>query len=242
MIDEEDVAGLIGLEPEQKFCIIEGIARRKLAESRLASGPNDYAEYDDFEYMVTVLAAAQEFGIDDLSGYEIPWRSEDGCDDRCRMFRAEATRISQRLLFRHGTQTKSVALDAATKEKISHWLKQMRKSVQQADVSVEKKDRLFGLIDQLQAEVDHERTPVQAVGELWVTICTYMGEGVKNLEPVARFVERVGGALGLAKQEEDALPKLPPLRDRQRLEPPQNAASKKDKNGFDKALDDEIPF
>jgi hypothetical protein len=192
--------------------------------------------------MVTVLAAAEEFGIDDLCQYKIPWRSSDDFTDVCRMFRADATRVSQRLLFRHGTQTKTVALDTATKEKISHWLRQMRDAVQQSDVSTEKKDRLFTLINQLQAEVDRERTPVHAAGELWVAICTYMGEGAKKLDPLARLMERVGGALGIAKQVEDAMPKLPPRREPKRIEPPANASSKNDKNGFDKELDDEIPF
>ena len=46
-------------------------------------------------------------------------------------------------------------------------------------------------------------------------------------------------ALGLAKQVEDAQPKqLPPVREPKRIEPPKQ----KKKNGFDRPLDDEIPF
>jgi hypothetical protein len=223
--------------------MIEQLARKRLADARRAAGQNDWPEYSEYDYAVSVSAAANEFGIDDLADFELPWPSDEQTEERCRMYRARATRVSQQLLFRHGTKSTTVGLDASTKEKISHWLMQMRETVQAADVAPEKKDRLFSLIDELQAEVDRDRTPVHAAGELWVTICTYMGEGAKKaLEPATPFIERICGALGQAKMAEDALPKkLPPARDPKRIEGPKTKADKKG-NGFSKSLDDEIPF
>jgi len=119
----------------------------------------------------------------------------------------------------------------------------MREAVQAADVASEKKDRLFSLINELQAEVDLDRTPVHAAGELWITLCTYMGEGArKALEPTTPLIERICGALGLAKKAEDAQPKkLPPSREPKRIEGPAPKVEKKG-NGFSNSLDDEIPF
>ena len=104
----------------------------------------------------------------------------------------------------------------------------------------QKKDRLFALIDELQAEVDRDRTPVHAAGELWSTLCTYMGDGAKKaLEPTTPYIERICGALGLARRAEDAQPKrLPPAQEAKRIEGPKSLS----RNGFDKELDDEIPF
>ena len=202
-------------------------------------GPNEYPEYDDFDYMVAVLAAAQEFEIEELASTELPGRGGSEWQERCQTFKDEASRVSLRLLYRHGTRRTTVALEGPTKEKISHWLKQAREEVQKADVSSEKKTRLFNLIDQLQAEVDRDRTPVQAAGALWLQICTYFGEGAKNaLEPTVPYIERICGALGLAKQAEDAQPReLPPPKPPKRIE-----AQKTKSRGFDKPLDDEIPF
>lgn len=238
MIDEQDVAALAGLGREQKFCMIEQLARRKLSDARRFAGPNDWPEITEYDYAVSVSAAAAEFGITDLADFELPWPSDPETEDRCKMFRARATRVSQQLLFRHGTKSTTVSLDASTKEKISHWLKQMREAVQSAEVAQEKKDRLFSLIDELQAEVDRDRTPVHAAGELWVTLCTYIGEGAKKaLEPTTPFIERVCGALGLAKSAEDANQrKLPQAPQPKRIEGPPKS------NGFGRALDDEIPF
>lgn len=73
-----------------------------------------------------------------------------------------------------------------------------------------------------------------------MTLCTYMGEGAKKaLEPATPYIERICGALGLAKKaEEDVLTKkLPPPKESKRIEGPQKL-----KNGFGKPFDDEIPF
>ncbi len=248
MITHEDVAALAGLGREQKFCMIEQLARKRLAEARqhaeeMSSFHHVEPQYSEHDYAVEVSAAALEFGIEELADFELPWPTDETAEKICRMYRARATQASQRLLFRHGTKSATVALDTGTKEKISHWLRQMREAVQAADVSAEKKDRLFALINDLQAEVDRDRTPVHAAGELWATICTYMGEGTrKALDPVTPYVERICGALGLAKVSADAQPKvLPPAREAKRIEGPKEKTGKQG-NGVNTTLDDEIPF
>lgn len=250
MITLEDTAALAGLGREQKFCMIEQLARKRLTEAReLAEQASDYSNhyvkprYSEHDYAVEVSAAALEFGIDELANFELPWPTDETAEKTCRMYRAQATQVSQRLLFRHGTKSVAVSLDASTKEKISHWLKQMREAVQAADVAPEKKDRLFTLIDELQAEVDRDRTPVHAAGELWLTICTYMGEGMKKaLDPVTPYVERICGALGHAKTAADSQPKrLPPRSEPKRIEGRKTQLDKQG-NGFSESLDEEIPF
>jgi hypothetical protein len=236
MITEEDLENLDGLEPEHKFCVIERIQRQRLVDAERDSDHNNPPIFDDYDYMVAVLAAAEEYGIDELVDYNLPWRGDQNYDQRCRMFRAQATRLSHRFLLRYGTKNKTVALDTATKKKISHWLSKVRELIQNAEIAAEKKDRLFALVDDLQAEVNRERTPVRAAGDLWMTVCTYVGKGFKELEPVAQFVQQIGSAIGIANDSEATRPRLPGRRDPKRIEPP-----KKD-NPFDKELDDEMPF
>lgn len=249
MIELDDIDGLAGLSPEQKFFTIERLARRQLADAKSkaeseAGYSNQYVEptYTEHDYAVDVSAAAKEFGIEELADFELPWPTDETAERECRMYRAKCTRVSQQLLYRYGTKNQTVALDGSTKEKIGHWLKQIRDAVQTAEIGGEKKDRLFRLINQLQAEVDRERTPVHAAGELWLTACTYVGEGVKALEPVISGIERIGGALGLAKKTEDDQPKLPSRKEPKQLEAPRKHLPPPKKNGFDKSLDDEIPF
>lgn len=252
MFTDDFLDGLIGLPNEQKFCLVERTANERYKRASREATQNEMPEYDDFDYMVTVLAAADEYGILELQNWQIPARRDQDRSDTCQDFRDAASRVSQRLIFRHGTRNNAVALDAPTKLKISHWLSQMREAVQQAPVSSEKKDRLIAMIDQLQTEVDRDRTPVHAIGELYLTICTYVAEGAERLEPVSKFLQNVGGALGIAHRKEATQAKLAPPKETKRIEadPKSNysdpsagygAPVKKPKNGFDKPLD-EIPF
>lgn len=127
MITEEDLAGLelAGMEPEQRFRAIERIASRRLDER----WPDDTCRYNDYDYMSSVLEAARLFGISDLTDWELPARCSDW-KNTCRDFRADAGRISQRILFemfsKPGRDPNTVALDAATKEQIRHHLNQVR--------------------------------------------------------------------------------------------------------------------
>ena len=139
-------------------------------------------------------------------------------------------------MFSDSNYIETVALDAATKQKISHWLEQMREAVQNADISREKKDRLFSLINKLRAGIDRESTPVQAVGELWLTVCAYVGQGVQRLEPIVQGIERIGAALGIARELNAGARGLPQREEPKRIEPP------KKKNSFERDLDDGIPF
>jgi hypothetical protein len=66
-----------GLGPEQKFCMIEPLARRRLVDARCSAGQNDIPEHDGFVYMLGVLAAVQEFGIEELASYEMSWRNAE---------------------------------------------------------------------------------------------------------------------------------------------------------------------
>lgn len=249
MIELEDIDGLTGLSPEQKFYTIERLARRPLAEAKSvaesASGySNQYVEpaYTEHDCAVDVSAAAKEFGIEELADFKLPWPTDETAEHECRMYRAQCTQISQQLLYRYGTKNQMVSLDSGTKERIGHWLKQIREAVQAADIPGEKKDRLFRLVNLLQAGVDRERTPVHAAGELWLTTCTYVGEGGRALEPVISGIERIGAALGLAKKAEGNQPKLPTRKEPKQLEGPRKRLPQPKKNGFDNSLDEEIPF
>lgn len=237
MIFEKDLEELEGLEPEQKFASIERKARDRLEEARLYSNQHEPDRYSEYDYAIAVLAAAKEFQIEELTDFNLPWRGNDEWEEQCRMFRAEATVVSHRLLLRYGTNNKSVALDAATKKILSHRLSKLRELVQKADVSQEKKDRLFVLIDNLQTEIDRERTPIQAAGELWMTVCTYIGNGFKEIQPVADFVQQIGSAIGIAKEKEETQRRLPKRKEPKRIEGP-----KKEKPRFDEDPDREIPF
>ena len=70
---------------------------------------------------------------------------------------------------------------------------------------------------------------------LAIEVAADAGEAARQLEPVARLVERIAQALGVAKRKEGPAPLIP-------VPPRRIEAPKKQKNGFERPLDDEIPF
>lgn len=240
MITPEDVESLVGLNPEQKFYMIERLASRRLAAARAAAGQNDYPEYDDFDYMVTVLAAAQECGIDELSGEAIPSRSWENCTARCQDFRDNASRVSQRLMMRHAGNydPNTVAFDNKTKEKLRFHLSQLRVVVKKDAMPDWQKQEWYDAISELEAQIDKTRTALGA-------FLNVAGKGLSGSMPVAEAVDRVVAIVKEAKLVEAARAALnAPVAPKQIEAPKQKQlpAPKAKKNGFDKALDDEIPF
>ncbi|CFW97833.1 protein of unknown function [Candidatus Filomicrobium marinum] len=221
MIEPEDLEQFQHCSDDEKFYKLERLARSRLLESRTQSELYDGPAYDEFDYMAAVLAAAQEYKIEELADpWTLPTRGNDHFYETCRAFRDDATHVSQRLMYRCSGKNRGIALDEPTKMRISHLLTQLRQIVEKADVAAEKKDRLYALINKLQAEVDRMRTPLHAVGELYVTLCGYLGDGSRELEPWTETLERIGRAFGLAKDKEEAQSRLSKDADPKQLEGP----------------------
>ena len=241
MLTPEDMDGL-GLNLEQKFYTIERIASQRLAAARAAAGQNDWPEYNEFDYAVTVLAAAQECGIDELSGETLPSRSWENCDARCQDFRDNASRVSQRLMMRHAGNydPNTVAFDGKTKEKLRFYLGQLRAVIKKDTMPDWQKQEWYEAITQLEAQIDKTRTALGAFLDV-------AGKGLSGSMPISEAVDRVVAIVREAKLVEAARAMLSSPVPPKQIEAPKqkqlpSPKAKPPKNGFDNPLDDEIPF
>ena len=120
MITENDVAGHYGLPPEQRFYLTERLVRQRLVDAcRAVEGSPHAPTFDEFDYMVEVLAAAEAFGIDELSKWELPRGNDRRSSEECRAFLGEATKVAVRLMLTYAgvpvSEPNTAALDASTK-------------------------------------------------------------------------------------------------------------------------------
>lgn len=238
MINEEDAAKHVGLPSEQRFYLTERLARERLSEAQR----DEWPVFNDCDYMVQVLAAAEAFGIDELTGWQTP---DDNDRELCRSFRAHATKVSQKLMLKYAgvpvSDPNTVALDEATKEKVRHHLGQVRSIVDKAAVPDWKKQEIYEAISALELEIDKARTRVAALldvlGKVWE------GE-VKAIDGLRKIVMIIQDAK--AKEVERA--KLAPPPEPKRLLGPARkalavqACKPKKSGGVDRTLDDEVPF
>lgn len=241
MLTEDDLAevALASMEPEQRFRCLEQLVAKKLVAERTYEGEQFY---DDYDYMTSVLEAARICGITELTNWELPPRIGSGWETECRNFRGEATRVSQRILFKYASRpTKdpnTVAFDPATKKRLRFHLQQMRDIVDNDAAPDWKKQDFYDAIADLEREIDKSRTRLAAVLEL-------VGKTVEGSEPITDAVRKIVMIVQDAKIKENDQALLAPPVETKRIEGPSSNGSsgpKTSNGGFDTPLDDEIPF
>lgn len=234
-ISDEEIAGLPD-EPEQRFVCLEAIVRQRFEDEAANLGDHESPRPLLIRYLNTILAAAKYYGIEGLMDWKRPSINSDF--EVYETFMADVDYVITTLRLRNGEQVAahSVVLDCETKDKLRKMLNHIRETVDTLDISITKKEALFKRINSLQNEIDRDRTHYQAFAALVIEACDDVGEAAKRLEPVVRLIERIGGAIGIAKREEDTIRQLP------RREQPKQIGPPSKKNGFDRSCDEEIPF
>ena len=240
-ISDEEIDALPE-EPMEKFIALERIVRERYEKELTNLDENQAGIFYGRRYMAIVLPAAQECGIKGLMEWQQPslsnesWQTYDA-------FIADVDFCLTKLRLRRAARIKeySVALDGAGKAKLRHLTAQVRAIVDKLEISVAKKDRLYKRLSAFELEIDRARTPWQAFGALAIEAADDAGASANRVEPVLRAIERIGAALGVAKRAEDARPQLPKPAEAKQIEGPKKSPPNK-RGGFDRPLDDEIPF
>ena len=107
----------------------------------------------------------------------------------------------------------SVQLDKDWKAKATTLVGHIREIVTKAEMEEGLREPILRSLNQLQGEIDRNRTRLDVVAAAWQQITVAMGNGAKNLEPAVKLVERLSKALGRAKRHEieaEQHPQLPP--------------------------------
>lgn len=106
-----------------------------------------------------------------------------------------------------------VALDDSWKVKAGTYIAHIRTAVVNAEMNETLRERIFSKLNELQAEIDRNRTRVETISEVFLAITEAVGKGAKHLDGAVKLVERLAGALSGAKTaalEHKSVLKLPP--------------------------------
>jgi hypothetical protein len=236
MITDEEIEQLPE-DPELAFVEFEKILLQRSREILdRASGQQD-AEDCYLAYINKVLAAAREYKIDSLKKWDVPSVDSDQLYAAYRQLAANVDFFATQLRIRRAGRNRrnSVGLDGNTKAKIHQYIQKIRTVLNKFELPEPKRDALFSKLDAFALEVDRSRTNLQSVTDVYLTVCTAIGEGFNRLEPVRKFIDSIAALMGKAKETEDSLRALPAPTNQlefslKQLEPP-------DANG--QPLDDE---
>ena len=134
-----------------------------------------------------------------------------------------------------GGVVSAIHISGDYREEIHKLLGRIRKVVNQADITEEKKNSIYVRIADLQSVIDRTKTPFEAFLSRFLDLTNALGEGAENLKPAANLLKRVIEAFGRAKADQDQ-GNLPPPEDTKNLPAPNTPEQTKSE------LDDEIPF
>ncbi len=232
MITEADLdaINIASFEPDQRFRMIEQLAASRLVER----DEHGRSRFNNFDYMVSVLAAAQLYDIEELEDWHLPAWGDEQSESHARDFRAHANRVSQRLLFEYMAKPErdpnTVALNDAAKERIRFHIRQIREAIEAAAWDNDRKDAMLAALRALEAEVDRSRSRMLKIIEL-------IAQARDGAEPILDGLQRIATIFWGAKAEESARGRLPSGDKPKSIEPPKKQLPKP-KNEFD----DDLPF
>lgn len=107
-----------------------------------------------------------------------------------------------------------VGLDDSWRTRATTYVTHIREAVNKAtDLPEGLRQSILNRLNELQNEIDRQRTRVSAAVAILVELCTGIGAGAKHLEPAVKLVERLTGAFnGLRKdsQESSGPKQIPP--------------------------------
>jgi hypothetical protein len=238
MIDEEFLASLPA-DPYEAFPIFEDHVRIET----LDKSDQDSGDFWERRYITQVLAFADYFKIDLGIDPNLPYDRSDFWayfNDACT--RIEYYKVQTRLktAFQRKAGLSGVyVLNPALKIEIRHFVEQIKRLIEPLELSQLKKNTLLGKLNAFEAEVDRDRTRLDAGVSAWIWVKKEIKDGADILNPVLDKINKMLDKLTKADELTTALPS--PTRGGELEAPPKRLGAPKKPSIADE-LDDDIPF
>jgi hypothetical protein len=237
-------------DPEQAFIFLEEHFRNECDNALKQADQNERVDIYYVRYISNVIAAIEALGIQAAFEREVPSIREVSWETYMQFSNdVEHYKTKLRIQHAHRTQGYSVRFDQAAKQKLRHYLHEMRAVVDALEVDEKKKNALYTRMNDLQSEIDRDRTRFDAVASLSIAAAGVLGEVMEKsqIRGLLNSIERVfWGAQSDAQQQLPAPPKPRQIEgprteraSQGRTRPPQATAQKG--NGAND-LNDEVPF
>jgi hypothetical protein len=111
-----------------------------------------------------------------------------------------------------GKDDSYITIDDRWKAKATTYIFHIRDVVAKSDIGEAMRERIFSRLNQLQSEIDRNRTRVESISEVFLVVTEAVGKGARRLEPAVRIIERLAGAFSGARTaavEHEKIPKFP---------------------------------
>jgi hypothetical protein len=229
-------------DSEEAFLVLEAQFRQECEAAVKASGEDGDTRIYHTEYIAQVLGAISELGLETEFSSEVP-KIENVDYSTYTNFSKDVKNYRTRLgiRFARRRQGYSVQLDTKTKQILGHHIGQMREIFTKLEIEEKHREDLFKRLNDLQEEVDRNRTRYDSLAALSIETAGVIGQTVEKSR-LLEIMDAIARVLWGARKEQDQRRLPPPQRPKQ-IEPPriQEPAPKK-VGKVRQDMDDEIPF
>ena len=183
------------------------------------------------DYIAQVLGAIEALDLKSAFASEVP-QIESVDYNTYLNFSKDVKHYTTQIHIRRARRVQgfSVRFDSAAKTKIHHFVAQIREFLQKLELDTNKKDSLLTKLNVFAADVDRERTRLEAWGNIAIEVAGIAGDAAEKLEPVRKWLDSIARVIWGVQTE--ARPSLPGPKEQKRIEPPRVRPTP----------DDEIPF
>jgi hypothetical protein len=238
MTDDDAIYENLPEDPEQAFLVLEEHFREKCLKATSQSSGDEDSSAFWLEYIGDVLASLQALKLQvDFFEHFNAILHERPTYVTYIDFTLHVKRLCTMLRVKNGRRVQgySVRFDTPAKMKVQHHIKQLRGIFGKLEVERRKKDALLEKLNELQKEVDRDRTRFDAFGALVIEVAGVMGDAVEKSK-VLDVLDAIAGVIWGSKREGTKQLPAPPTK---RIEPPR-ASDPNHKGEGD--MDDEVPF
>jgi hypothetical protein len=230
-------------DPELAFAMLETHYKSQLEADIEGSTEGNAIAYYKQRYCNQVIAAAKSLRIEYIKDYSLPEGDRKSWEFYDR-FEADVMNLIIQIRINHSRRRKaySVAFDSAAKQKIRHYIEQIRTEIEQSSLPQNKRDAIFKKLSELTLEIDRDRTRFDVVADAIRGVARLSGDVEREgAEPWWKWVKLIFGEINDAKEKEPQT-SLPAPQERKRLEPPRRELPAPKGKPVGRDLDDEIPF
>ncbi len=245
MLEEHEFEDDSG-DPEMAFVRLETKFRRRLNQN-LASIEDNSGAYSTYyiEYMNHTLAAVDALGLDILPFHSVPSHSSKSHEvwEKFLDFTTAVDHYSVKvkIAHAHGRSAFGVTLSGPEKEKIRHYVAQIKTTIDASNLPPDKKEALFAKINAFLGAVDKDRTSMKDFSDFIISAAGTAGDVAEELEPTWKWVRAIAQLFGVNIGDEQK--RIPTRRRPEQIEGPKKRLPppSKSKGGYSD-LDDDIPF
>jgi hypothetical protein len=242
-------------DDELAFLHFEKMFRKSLdkALSQLRTGNHDeyWDSYNQFmqTYINQVLATVKALNSDLLEYWvNNPIAANDSKHFNQIKFDIDAAITGIKVRHAEVVRKNSVRLEPATREKIRELINKIKLTIEGIELPLPRKEALMAKLNAFAAEVDRDRTRLEAFGALMIEAAGGVAKVERKLRPIRKWLDSIANVMHEARAHEDSSSRLPPP-DKRIQPPPRQIAppsgelwAPKEPHKAGDVLDDNIPF